>query len=380
MKNVMLICSSQVSVPPKKGGAIEEIAFEIAKHIKKSIEPIVISRTRFKHPGVKCISIKSKIRKNKIAAIIEDIIFGIKCVSIIENEKPDIVHLNTTFTSFPIMLLTKKDNTKFVYTSHSPSWTVSDSEIGIANRIFNKLESFSMRRADAVTAVSESMRKGIITKAGIDKERISTIPNFSKPNEFSPKYGKKWKRSKKINGNIILFVGKLTHTKGVEYLIQAIPNVLEKYPDTTFVFVGGIEHEQKLDKNPWCNMAKELGVEKNVLFLGTVSREELPKIYASADIFVLPTLREGMPLVILEAASSGLPIVTTKISGIPEIVDKKCAIFVKRRDSKSLAVSIIKILANSKTAKRMGIEARREAFRFRKEIVLEKYKNIYKSL
>ena len=237
-----------------------------------------------------------------------------------------------------------------------------------------------MCRADAVTAVSESMRKGIIIKAGINKEKILTIPNFSKPDEFNPKYGKKWKKSKKINGNIILFVGKLTNTKGVEYLIQSIPQVLKKYPDTTFVFVGGIEHEQKLDNNPWYDMTKELGVEKNSLFLGTVSREELTKIYASANIFVLPTLREGMPLVILEAASSGLPIVTTKVSGIPEIIDEKAALFVKRKDSKSLASSIIRILSDPRKARRMGKEARRASIRLRKEVVLEKYKNLYKNL
>jgi len=380
MKSVMLICSSQVSVPPKKGGAIEEIVFEIAKHVKKNIEPIAISRARFKYPGIKCIIIRSKIRKNKILAIIEDIFFGIKCVSVIENAKPDIVHLNTTFTSFPIMLLTKKGNTKFVYTSHSPSWTVPNGEIGIANRIFNKIESFSMRRADAVTAVSESMRNGIIKKAGIDKEKISTIPNFSRTNEFSPKYGKKWKESKKITGPLVLFVGKLTHTKGVDYLIQSVPKVLEKYPDTKFVFVGGLEHEQKFDKNPWRSMAKGLGIGKNTLFLGTVSKEELPRIYASADIFVLPTLREGMPMVILEAMASGLPIITTKISGIPEIVDERCAIFVKRKDSKSLASSIITILSDPRKAKRMGKEARKAAIKLRKEVVLEKYKSLYKSL
>jgi glycosyltransferase involved in cell wall biosynthesis len=127
-------------------------------------------------------------------------------------------------------------------------------------------------------------------------------------------------------------------------------------------------------------MVKGLNVGKNILFLGPVSKEELQKIYASADLFVLPTLREGMPLVILEAASSGLPIITTKVSGIPEIVDDKSAIFVKRKDSKSLAKSIIKIIADQKKAKKMGKEARKKVLRLRKEIILKKYKNLYTNL
>ena len=381
MKSVMLICSSQVSVPPKKGGAIEEIVFEIAKHTRRKMKPIVVTRTRFNYNGVKCVKINSKIRKNKAAAILEDILYGFKCLEQINKEKPGIVHLNTTFTSFPITAFLKGDSKpKIVYTSHSPSWTVPDKEIGKINKFFNRIEAFSMKRADVVTAVSDSMRKGIIKKAGIDKRKIITIQNFSRPDEFSPKYGKKWQRSKKITGNIILFVGKLTYTKGIDYLIQSIPSVLEKYSDTTFVFVGSSEHEQKLDNNPWYGMAKKLGVEKNTLFLGTVSREELPNIYASADIFVLPTLREGMPMVILEAMASGLPIVTTKVSGIPEIVNEKCSIYVKRKDSKTLASSIIKILSDPKKMRRMSKEARRASIRLRKEVVLEKYKNLYRSL
>jgi len=95
---------------------------------------------------------------------------------------------------------------------------------------------------------------------------------------------------------------------------------------------------------------------------------------------VLPTLREGMPMVILEAMASGLPIVTTKVSGIPEIVNEKCSIYVKRKDSKTLASSIIKILSDPKKMRRMSKEARRASIRLRKEVVLEKYKNLYRSL
>lgn len=377
MKRVMLVCSSQVSVPPQKGGAIEEIVFEIAKHVSKKMEPTLVSRTPFQHEGLKCVHIGSEVKKSKIAAIIEDFFYGIKCADAIKREKPDIVHFNTTFTSLGAMLALGKERPKVVYTSHSPSWTVPDEEIGLANRIFSKMEAFVMRRADKVTAVSESMRKGIVKKAGIDTSKVLTIPNFARVDEFTPKHGKGWKKSRKIEGKIVLFVGKLTETKGVRYLIHAMPTVLKKHPDAQFVFVGGLEHEQELEENPWFKMVQELGVQGSAHFLGSVSREELPKIYASADLFVLPTLREGMPMVILEAAASGLPIVTTSISGIPEAVGTDAAIFLHRKDPNGLAYSISRVLSNPVLARKMGAASRKAALKLRKEEVLENYKNLY---
>ena len=380
MTKVMLVCSSQVSVPPQKGGAIEEIVFEIAKSLGRGMKPLVVSRTDFEHPSIKCVYIKSKIRKNKLAAIIEDFRYGLKCVKAIQSERPDIVHMNTTFTSLAItQFLPKEDRPLLIYTSHSPAWTVPDSEIGRINIIFNKLEASVMRHSDVVTAVSDSMRKGIIQKAGMEPGNVKTIPNFARTAEFSPKYGKSWRKGKGIAGKMVLFVGKLTETKGIRYMIEAIPAVIQKFPDATFAFVGGLEHEQALKRNPWYKMVEKLGIQKNEKFLGSVPREELPKIYASSDLFVLPTLREGMPMVLLEAAASGLPIVTTKISGIPEVVDEKSVVFVHRKDTKSLAYAITRILSDSERAKKMGAASRKVALRFRKEDALRKYQKIYKS-
>jgi glycosyltransferase involved in cell wall biosynthesis len=124
-------------------------------------------------------------------------------------------------------------------------------------------------------------------------------------------------------------------------------------------------------------MAKDLGISDSVRFLGLVDRKDLPKVYSAADLFVLPTLREGMPLVILEAAASGLPIVTTKVSGIPEIIDEKCAVFVPRKDSTSVSKAVIRILRNSSQAAKMGKASRQAALRLSKPKITEKYGQLY---
>ena len=231
-----MICSSQVSIPPKKSGANEKIAFEIAKFVSNKFDTYVVNNDVFSYSGINYLTIKSKIRRNKLLAILEDVKFGFKCLPNINRLKPDIVHIHTLFTGLPIVLfsfLSRK--TKIVYTSHNPSWTVPDNEIGFANIFFDHLESFIMRKAFVVTTVSNSMKDGILKKALLKPKRIETIYNFTYPKVFSPKLGKSWKHDRRITGDIILFVGKLTETKGVRYLMEAIPSVLKEFPQAKFI-------------------------------------------------------------------------------------------------------------------------------------------------
>ncbi|MCX6815402.1 MAG: glycosyltransferase family 4 protein [Candidatus Aenigmarchaeota archaeon] len=376
---IMLLASSQVSIPPDKGGAIEAIVYELANFLSSENEVYVISRRSFTGSKASYIVVNSEIRKNKLAAIVEDFLYGIKCIKEVRKIKPDILHMHTTFTSFPIALFKKflPAGTRIVYTSHSPAWTVPDNEIGIINKIFNCLEAFIVRRSDMATAVSESLRDGMIKRNVSDKSKIVTIENFTRPDVFSNKYGKKWKDERKIKGPVVLFVGKLTKTKGIPYLLRSVKEVKEKIPDVMYVLVGSLEHEQKLGYNPWMKIVEEDKIKNNVYFAGSVPVAEIPRIYSSADLFVLPSLREGMPLVVMEALSTELPIVTTKVSGTKEVVNSRCAIFVRRKDSKDIAKAVIRILSDKKLAKRMSLESKKISKKFEKNNVLKKYLDLY---
>jgi glycosyltransferase involved in cell wall biosynthesis len=380
MPSVMLVASSQVSIPPEKGGAIEDIVYAIAESLSKSQTKVyVVSPSGSSHAGINYVTIKSTKRKAKLAAILQDIIFGFKAFGKIRKIKPDVVHLNTTFTSLPMALLSRwlPENTKLIYTSHSPAWTVPDNEIGLANRFFNTLEAFVMRKAHAVTTVSDSMRKGIVAKASIDASKVATIPNFSRPDEFSPKYGKGWKKSRGIKGPMLLFIGKLTETKGIRYLLEAMPDVVKKIHNATLVLVGSLEHEQDLDKNPWLRMAKDLGISDSVRFLGLVDRKDLPKVYSAADVFVFPSLREAFGMVIAEALASGVPIIASDIEVFREIVNTKCAILTRRKSHNLLSKAIIRVIENHQLASSMSKEARKAALRIEKDAIMEKYRLLY---
>ncbi len=377
--SIMLLCSSQVSVPPEKSGAIEIIVYELAKYLQRNGENVsIVSRKSTSKKIADYVIVDSAIRSNKLLAIIEDLLYGIKCIKKIRAIKPDILHMHTTFTAFPIMLfrefLPKK--TKIVYTSHSPAWTVPDKEIGVANRVFNRLEGFVIKKSNMATAVADSMRSGMISR-GIKGDKVITIENFTQSGTFSKSSNKSWKIKNKINGPVVLFVGKLTETKGIPYLLKSVKKVAEKFKNVKFVLVGGLEHEQDLKENPWIKVTKEYKIENNVYFAGTVPFYKLPEIYSSADVFVLPSLREGMPLVVMEAITAGLPVIATKVSGTKEVLNRRCAVFVRRKNSDDISKAIIYILSNKKTSKIMSQESIKLSKKFDKQKVLNKYLDLY---
>ena len=121
-------------------------------------------------------------------------------------------------------------------------------------------------------------------------------------------------------------------------------------------------------------------VKNNVIFTGIVPFSSMQEIYDSADVFVLPSLREGMPMVVMEAISSGLPVIATKVSGTQEVLDDKCAIFVRRKNSEDISKAVIKILSDNKKAEKMSKESLVVAKRFSREIVLKKYSDLYDAI
>ncbi len=135
---------------------------------------------------------------------------------------------------------------------------------------------------------------------GIDLEKYSNMP----------------KNSKQVNGKTILFVGRLHPVKGVQYLIEAMAITHQEMPDVKLIIVGeGIERE-KLE-----GLTKQLDLKGCIQFVGRVPQEKIPLFMQQADIFVLPSLAEGFPNVLLEAMACGLPIVATRVGGIPEIIE-----------------------------------------------------------
>lgn len=118
------------------------------------------------------------------------------------------------------------------------------------------------------------------------------------------------------NSQIALTVARLSSQKGYNYLIPVIPHLIKEFPELKFVWVGDGEQREFL-----VNLVKEYRVEKQVLFLGR--RRDVPRLLQASDLFIFPTYYEGQPLAVLEAIAYGLPVITSAVNGIPEVIEHK---------------------------------------------------------
>lgn len=148
----------------------------------------------------------------------------------------------------------------------------------------------------------------------------------------------------------LLFVGRLRIRKGVEVLLHAIHRLRERYPDLRLRVAGSGEHRENLER-----VAQNLDLDLFVEFLGACSPDEVPDLMARSRALVVPSIYEGMPLVVLEAMAAGLPVVASRVSGIPEVVqDGESGWLVPPEDIGALAEALQEILENPEEARRRG--------------------------
>jgi glycosyltransferase involved in cell wall biosynthesis len=230
------------------------------------------------------------------------------------------------------------------------------------------------RRATMV-AVSEDLKRFIVQKVGVHSDRIKVVYNGVEV-PSSPLRADIDACRKELdlpeNDRVVGVVGNLYPVKGHQYLIEAIPAVLEKCPDTSFIFAGRGQLETELR-----DQVNKLGLDKRVHFLGL--RQDIPKILALLDIFVLPSLSEGLSMAILEAMMAGRPVIATRVGGNPEIVlDGETGFLVPPKDSQALASSLIALLENRHLTIQFGENGKRRAERqFTLQTMVSAYQSLY---
>jgi len=150
----------------------------------------------------------------------------------------------------------------------------------------------------------------------------------------------------------------INYNKGVEYFLEAAAKIKKKFPDAQFVIIGRPIATQKKYYEKIIAYRSHLGLESDVIITGY--RDDMPECLASLDVFVLPSLSEASPLVILEAMACGIPVVATRVGGVPEIViDGKTGYLVPPKDPLTLAKKVVLLLKNRELRLRMGQTARK---------------------
>ncbi|MFW3168577.1 glycosyltransferase family 4 protein [Geodermatophilus sp. CPCC 206100] len=205
---------------------------------------------------------------------------------------------------------------------------------------------------DRLIAVSEGLRR-TYERVGVPPERVTTVPNGVAP--LRDPIGRPAARAAlglDPVQPVVLTVGRLTHMKGQEHLVDAVPELLARFPDLAVVLVGDGPLREALEKR-----AAALGVGGAVRFAG--HRTDARQLLAAADVFALPSRHEGMPLVALEAMEAGLPVVGTRVIGTEEVVvDGTTGALVRPGDPAALAGALARLLADPELRRCQGAGGR----------------------
>lgn len=239
--------------------------------------------------------------------------------------------------------------------------------------IFHELE--LQQKAAGFIAVSQFIRQKLIER-GYPPEKIMLHYIGVDPVKFAPS-------DRAADERYVLCVGRHTEKKGIDTLLRAFARVAAKHPDVMLLQVGQGKLTLKLQA-----LARQLGIDRRVRFLGAQPHQKVMQLMQQAEIFALPSQVarsgecEGLPIVILEASACGVPVVATYHSGIPEgTIDGETGFLVAERDDRSLAEKLDILLGDRALGKQMGRQGRalvEEKFDIRQQSA--KLEAIYDSL
>jgi glycosyltransferase involved in cell wall biosynthesis len=205
----------------------------------------------------------------------------------------------------------------------------------------NTVSKFIYKRSDKIICLSQS-DKDSLNQIGINSNKIDIIPNGIDADKFHP--------INKQNNHIknILFVGRLVYRKGIFNLIDAFDLLIKKLKDVHLTIIGeGPEKDKLIEK------IKKYNISEKVNLKSRISEEELIKEHQFADVFVLPSFSEGLPLVILEAFSCGTPVICSNLPQLKELVNN-CGLTVPWDDTKMLFKAMSDMLSDDKLRYRFG--------------------------
>jgi glycosyltransferase involved in cell wall biosynthesis len=230
-------------------------------------------------------------------------------------------------------------------------------------------------RAAVMVGVSEDVKRFIVASTGVSSRRVQVVHNgIGVHGPVSSEARARVRAELGIVGadRVVTVVGNLYPVKGHRYLLEAAPRILALCPSAVFLFAGRGECEAELRAQ-----ANALGIEARVRFLGL--RHDVPALLAIADVFVQPSLAEGLSIAILEAMAAARPVITTRVGGNSELVaDGTSGLLVASADAPALAAAVTRLLTDDAEARRLGDNGlARVRSHFSVEAMVRRYEALY---
>lgn len=263
----------------------------------------------------------------------------------------------------PVVFMTAHNS---IFYEYWPAWKKS---------IFAASEWLLARHTHRILTVSEALREELLTTERLNPDQVLTIHNGIDLTPFRQGVERRAVlRSLGVPqlGQLVGTIARLAPQKGLTFFLQAAAILCRDY-QVNFVVVGDGPLRQALEEE-----RTALGLQRRFFFVG--ERQDIPQILSAMDIFVLPSVTEGLPLTILEAMAAGKPVVATRVGGIPEVVmDEKTGLLVPPQNPQALARAVATLLSNRNRAKEMGQHGQQRVLeRFTNDIMVRKIEEQYK--
>lgn len=356
--------------PPKRLAGAEIAAYNIARHLaRKGYEVHVITSL---DKGLPKEGVEQGFHVHRIGfpkiKFLGIAIFRFKILLTLRKVNPDLVHGQGTGISWSAFFAKKLLKKPYIV------WR-RGIDIGLDGLFTRPLSRLVIKKADAVIALTEDMKREI---QAINNREVLVIPNgidFERFHNLS-RDEMRYKLQAGADERLVVFVGRFRPEKGVRYLIEAMEIIRRKSQNVRLILIGEGPEEEDLKR-----LVEQLNLRDCIDFLGQVPNEEVPHYMAASDVFVLPSLAEGFPNVILEAMASGLAIVATKVSGLPEIIeDGGNGFLVESKNSEQIAEKVLLLLNDDELRERISKNNREKAEDYSWESVIERLEKIYEKV
>ena len=283
----------------------------------------------------------------------------------IQEDGIDLVHTHGYKADLYGYLAAWRSGKPVVATCHN--WVGGTAALGI----YNYLDRMALKKFNALAAVSGAVAQRLLA-FGVPAEKVKTIANGIDVQAFER--GEPLPALSVTAGKVVGVVARLDLQKGFEYLLRAIRELCNIYA-LRVVIVG-----EGPDRKAIEDMVKEYGLQSNVMLAGQQS--DMAGVYAAMDIFVLPSLNEGLPMTVLEAMAASRPVIATRVGAIPSVIkDGENGLLVDPRDTDGLRNALARLLSDSDLCRRMGGQAHDWVSRnYTSEVMALKYRQLYEEV
>ena len=282
--------------------------------------------------------------------------------------RPDVIHAHSpSLTGVAAITSAKRFGLPVVYEMRA-SWEDAAVDHGIDRagslryRLSRALETWVLRRADAVTTICEGLRRDIVSR-GIPEDKVTVIPNAVDPIRFRTEGARNPDLAKRLGldgADVVGFIGSFYGYEGLDLLLQALPRMLEHKPSIRLLLVGGGYEEQALKQQ-----AATAGIGDRIVFAGRVPHDEVQDYYNLVDVFAYPRHRTRLtetvtPLKPLEAMAQGRAVVASDVGGHRELIrDGETGRLFEAGNAAALADAVLALLQDRDAAAAMRAKARR---------------------